>query len=208
MKALAPRRKPWLADEAYWVFVCNPKRWAIDQFLERAKAGPAADLEDGMSKLTGTLHGDAATELLGFYQDKAHELEQSGQYFMSAIALALALETAVLAYLLVEFGEEDGTGELQIPDTVNMSELVEAANEIDVLNAPVNVPSHVAGDENAAPPKHVAKEVVDKIRRFRNLIHPARALRESYDPRSFTREQLGEFKDMYESVLHSLLYYL
>jgi hypothetical protein len=49
----------------------------------------------------------------------------------------------VLAYLLVEFGEDDGTGELQIPDTVNMSELIEAANEIDVLNAPINIRSHV-----------------------------------------------------------------
>ena len=43
---------------------------------------------------------------------------------MATIALAFALETAVLAYLLVEFGEDDGTGELQIPDTVNMSELI------------------------------------------------------------------------------------
>jgi hypothetical protein len=74
-----------------------------------------------MSKLTGTLHGDAANELLAFYQDKAHELEQSGQYFMAAISLALALETAVLTYLLVESGEEDGSGEPQIPHTVNMS---------------------------------------------------------------------------------------
>jgi hypothetical protein len=159
-----------------------------------------------MGKLTETRHGDAATELLGFYQDKAHQLEQSGQYFMATIALALALETAVLAYLLVEFGEDDGTGELQIPDTVNMSELIEAANEIDVLNAPIDIPSHV--EENTAPPKHVAKDVVDKIRRFRNLIHPARALRESFDPRTFTSEQLSEFKEMYDSVLHSLRFNL
>ena len=75
-----------------------------------------------MGELTGTRHGDAANELLGFYQDRALELEQSGQYFMAAIALALALETAVLTYLLVEFGEENG-GELQIPDNVSMSEL-------------------------------------------------------------------------------------
>lgn len=126
---------------------------------------------------------------------------------MAAIALALALETAILAYLLVEFGEENG-GELKIPANVNMSELIEAADEIDVLNAPINIPSHVGGDDNTVPPKHVAKDVVDKIRRFRNLIHPARALRESFDPHMFTLEQLQEFKGMYESVLHSLLYYI
>ena len=109
--------------------------------------------------------------------------------------------------LLVEFGEDNG-GELKIPDTVNMSELIEAANEIDVLNAPINVPSHIGGDENESPPKHVAEDVVDKIRRFRNLIHPARALKASFDPRTFTQEQLEEYKEMCESVLHSLMYYL
>jgi len=139
--------------------------------------------------------------------DKVHELEGSGQYFMAAIALGFALETAVLTYLLVEFGEENG-GELEIPDNVDMSELIAAANEIDVLNAPINVPSHVSDDEDATPPKYVAKDVIDKIRRFRNLIHPARALKESYDPLTFTREQLKEFKDIYESMVHSLLYYL
>jgi hypothetical protein len=160
-----------------------------------------------MGKLTGTRHGDAANDLLVFYEDKVHELEESGQYFMAAIALALALETAVLTYLLVEFGEDNG-GELRIPTSVNMSDLIEAAKEIDVLNAPIDIPSHVGGDENTDPPKHVAKDVVEKIKRFRNLIHPARALKESYDPRTFTHEQLKEFKEMYESVMHSLLYYL
>jgi hypothetical protein len=161
-----------------------------------------------MGKLTGTRHGDAANELLGFYQDKAYELEQAGQFFMAAIALAFALETAVLAYLLVEFGEDDGTGELEIPDSVNMSELIAAANEIDVLNAPINVPSRAGPEALDAPPKHVAKDVADKIRRLRNVIHPARALRESYDPRAFGPEELNEFKRMHESVLHSLLYYI
>lgn len=160
-----------------------------------------------MGHLTGTQHGDGANELMAFYQDKAHELEQSGQYFMASIALAFALETAILTYLLVEFGEENG-GELKIPDSINMSQLIEAANEIDVLGAPIDIPSHIGDDENKIPPKHVAKDVVDKIRKFRNLVHPARALREGYDPRTFTQQQLQELKEMYESVLHSLLYYL
>jgi hypothetical protein len=40
--------------------------------------------------------------------------------------LAFAVETAVLTYLLVEFREENG-GELKIPDSVNMWELIAAA---------------------------------------------------------------------------------
>jgi hypothetical protein len=59
-----------------------------------------------MAKLTATRHGDAANSLFGFYRDKVHELEESGQYFMAAVALGLALETAVLTYLLVEFCRE------------------------------------------------------------------------------------------------------
>ena len=158
-----------------------------------------------MGKLTGTRYGDAANNLFAFYRDKAHALEEAGQYYMSAIALAFAVETSILTYLLVEFGEENG-GELEIPDNVNMANLIEACNEIDVLNAPIDIPSHVRQDNK--PPKYVAKDVVDKIRRFRNVIHPAAALRESYDPSTFTREQLADFKDMYESVTHSLLYYI
>jgi len=65
-----------------------------------------------MGKLTGIQHGDAANALFAFYQDKAQELEEAGQHFMAAVALAFAVETAILTYLLVEFGEEN-RGELQ-----------------------------------------------------------------------------------------------
>lgn len=158
-----------------------------------------------MGNLTGTRHGDAANVLFDFYGDKARELEEAGQYFMAAIALAFGVETAILTYLLVEFGEDNG-GELQIPDNVNFSDLIEAAKEIDVLSAPIDTPSHVRDD--GQNPKHIAQDVVDRIRKFRNLIHPAVALRQGYDPRAFMKEDLEEFKEMYESVTHSLLYYI
>jgi len=50
-----------------------------------------------------------------------------------------------------------------------MAELIKVANEIDVPNAPINIPSLTGCDENTTPPKHVAKGEVDKIRRFRRL---------------------------------------
>ena len=68
------------------------------------------------------------------------------------------------------------------------------------------MPPELAGD--VEPPRHLAKDVVDTIRRFRNLIHPARALRESFNPASFTADNLQEFKDKYWSVIYSLLYNL
>jgi hypothetical protein len=87
-----------------------------------------------MGKLTGTQHGDAANDLLAFYGEKVTELEEAGQYFMAAVALGLALETSLLTYLLVEFGEDNG-GELEISDKVDMAQLIADANDIDVLNA-------------------------------------------------------------------------
>jgi len=158
-----------------------------------------------MGKLTGTHHGDAANDLFGFYIEKATQLEEMEQYFMAAVALALSVEAALLAYFLVEFSDDNG-GELQIPDDVAFAGLIEAANDIDVLRAPIDMPSHVRDDDQK--PKHVAKDVIDQIRKFRNLIHPAAALRRRYDPHTFTKNDLEEFKDMYESVTHSLLYNL
>jgi hypothetical protein len=124
---------------------------------------------------------------------------------MTAIALAFAVETAVLTYLLVEFGDDNG-GELQIPSNIGFYDLVDAAHEIDMLCAPIDVPSHVRDDGQR--PKYIAKDAADKIRLFRNLIHPARALKEGYDPKTFTRDQLEEFWDMSESIVHTLMYYL
>ncbi|MHB1791808.1 MAG: hypothetical protein ACYCSD_05365 [Acidiferrobacteraceae bacterium] len=94
---------------------------------------------------------------------------------MAATALALGIETAILTYLLVAFGEDNG-GELQIPDDVAFFDLIKAANEINVLGAPIDTSSPVHDD--GQKPKRVAKEVVDQIRRFRNLIHPAAALQQ------------------------------
>jgi hypothetical protein len=158
-----------------------------------------------MAKLTGTDHGDAANALLSFYHQQAKSLEGSGHYFMAAIALAFGVETAVLAYLLVEFGEDNG-GELKIPSSVGFYDLVEAAHEIDVLSAPIDVPSHVRDD--GKHPKYIAKEAADKIRIFRNLIHPARAIKERYDPKTFTQDQLAELWEMSASIMHSLMFYL
>ena len=158
-----------------------------------------------MGKLTGTKHGDAANGLLAFYEDESSKLETAGSYFMAALALGFALEAALLTYLLVEWGEDNGP-ELKIPDSVAFSELIEAAKTLDLFSAPAEVPPELVGDVEA--PKHLAKDVVDTIRRFRNLIHPARALKESFDPTSFTPEQLQEFKDKYRSVTYSLLYNL
>jgi hypothetical protein len=158
-----------------------------------------------MGKLTGTRHGDAANDLLAFYEEKFLELKKSKQYFMAAIALAFAPETAILTYLLVEFGADNGA-ELRIPDSLSLAELTEAANEVDVLAAPINVPSHIR--EGHRKPKYIAKDAAEKIKRFRRVIHPGRALKESFNPRTFTRKQLKELEEMYESVSHSLMYCL
>src|SRR5271165_2759362 len=70
---------------------------------------------------------------------------------------------------------------LRYQDDVDFYKLIGIANEVDALNAPIDTPSHVR--EDGQLPKYVAKEVIDIIRKFRNLIHPAAALRQSFDPR-------------------------
>ncbi len=90
---------------------------------------------------------------MSYYKGQAKRLEASGNYFMAAVALAFAVETAVLVYLLVEFGEDNG-GELQIPSSIGFSELIEAADELDVLRAPIDCPSHVRDDGQR--PKYLA----------------------------------------------------
>ena len=108
--------------------------------------------------------------------------------------------------------KQRGEGEIENPKARSMgSHLCKktqrwASHQIGVLSAPINVSSRVREDNE--PPKYVAKDMVEKIRKFRNLIHPARALKEAYDPRTFTHEHLKELEEIYESVMHSLIYYL
>ena len=122
---------------------------------------------------------------------------------MAAVALALAMEAVILTYFLIHLDEERHNN-AGIPSSVSMAELIAAANKLDILNVPIGtVPL-----EGLTPLKHVAKDVVNRIRVFRNLIHPARALKENFDPRVFTRQQYGELEDIYGSVYDSLLHHL
>lgn len=157
-----------------------------------------------MGVLTGSSHGDEANDLVVFYQEASKALAASGQYLMAAVALALAAEAVLLAYMLVEFQDQAG-GDLEVPDNVGFAQLIEAAREVGVLSAPIDIPNHLGGDD---PPANLATDVVDKIRQFRNLIHPGKALRTGFDPRTFVEADYRLYRSMYDSILHSLLYNL
>lgn len=158
-----------------------------------------------MGNLTATKHGDVANDLFKYYQDKATELENSGQFYMAAITLALAVETALLIFLLFGYDEEKDE-EPKIPDDLDMFKIIEIADQNGILNAPINIPSLIRDEEDKTLPKYIGRDVIHKIRKFRNMIHPARALSESFNPRAYTSEQLEELKDMYESVMHCIMY--
>ena len=125
-----------------------------------------------MGVLTGTKHGDEASALLGFYQDQAEKLEAGGSYFMAAVALGAALETALLSYMLVEWGEDDG-GELKIPDKVSLNDLIEAAKKFDLLGLVKFQEPGVAG-------KHPVERVIHEFNRCEITCIP----REPYGNRS------------------------
>lgn len=153
-----------------------------------------------MAHLTGTKHGDAVNALLTFYQTEAEKLEASGSYFMAAVALGAALETALLAYMLVEWGEDNG-GELEIPDDVRLVNLIEAAKEFELLNA-------VKFQELEKTSPHSVEDVIHEIQGMRNNLHPAKALRKSFDPKTFDAGQYRKLRSIYGAVLDNLLHYL
>jgi len=150
--------------------------------------------------LTGTKHGDAVNSLLAFYEDEARKLEAAGSYFMAAVALGTALETALLGYMLVEWGEDNG-GELKIPDDVSLNDLIEAADHFELLNAVKFRESELSGE-------HPVESVIREIQGMRNNLHPAKALRKSFDPASFDAAQYERLRKIYRAVINNLLHYL
>lgn len=157
-----------------------------------------------LGKLTFDNHADSANELMSFYIVTAKKLRRSKQWFMAAVSLAFAVEASVLAYLLVEFGEENGG--LEMPDDYGFLNLTNMAKDFGVLNAPIDIPSQIRDD--GLMPHHIAKDVIDDIRLFRNLIHPAKSLKQGFDPSTFSRKDLKKYEDIFESILHSLMYHL
>jgi hypothetical protein len=158
------------------------------------------DTEDGLGHLTGTKHGDAINALLKFYQDEAEKLEASGSYFMAAVALGAALETALLAYMLVEWADDNG-GELQIPDDIGLDDLIKKAKSFELLDA-------VKFQEATGTPARSVEHVIQEIQWMRNNLHPAKALRKSFDPASFDANQYRKIRGIYGAVLDNLLHYL
>jgi hypothetical protein len=153
-----------------------------------------------MAVLTGTKHGDAANELMVFYQEEAKKLAGSGSYFMAAVALGAALETALLTFMLVEWGEENG-GELKIPATVSLDDLIDAASEgnFDLLNA-----VKFKGPEGDCS----VQSVVRKIQTTRNNLHAGRCLRKRFNPASFDVAEYEKMKAIYGAVTDNLLYHI
>jgi hypothetical protein len=153
-----------------------------------------------MAVLTGTKHGDAANDLMVFYQDEATKLAASGSYFMAAVALGAALETALLAFMLVEWGEDNG-GELKIPATVSLDDLIDAASEgnFDLLNAvKFRGPNGECSVQN----------VVRQIQITRNNLHAGRCLRKRFNPASFSSARYEKLKAIYGAVTDNLLYHI
>jgi hypothetical protein len=153
-----------------------------------------------MALLTGTKHGDTANELMQFYQDEAKKLEAAGSYFMAAVALGAALETALLTFMLVEWDEDNG-GELEIPDKVCLDELISAAKSFDLLNA-------VKFEDSRSQGARSVESVIREIQRMRNNLHAGKALRTGFNPASFGVTQYQRLRDIYGAVMDNLLYHI
>jgi hypothetical protein len=102
--------------------------------------------------------------------------------------------------MLVEWGEENG-GELEVPHKVAMDELIDAAKQFDLLNA---VKFQESGHSVPCSVEHVIRE----IQEMRNNIHPAKALRKSFDPSSFDADNYRRLYLIYRTVLDNLLHWI
>ena len=153
-----------------------------------------------MGKLTETKHADDATKLLTFYQNEANRLEASGSYFMAAVALGAALETALLLFMLVEWDEAEGV-ETEIPDKVLLDELIKAAKEFDLLGA---VKFQGVGQEGTRS----VEDVIHEIQGMRNNLHPGKALRRCFDPAAFDAARYQRLRAIYLAVIDNLLYHI
>jgi seryl-tRNA synthetase len=131
-----------------------------------------------MGMLTESKHWEAANSLLRFHQEQAKKLEAARFYFMAAVALGAALETALLVFLLVEWDET--RGEVELPNKLTLEDLICAAKQIDVLNS-------VKYD--SCTKTHSVEKVIHEIQWMRNNLHPTRALRQSFDPKLFDRDR-------------------
>jgi len=153
-----------------------------------------------MAILSGTKHGDAANELMVFYQEEAMKLSASGSYFMAAVALGAALETALLAFMLVEWGEDNG-GELKIPATISLDDLIDEASEgnFDLLNA-----VKFKGPNGDCSVQGVVRE----IQSTRNNLHAGRCLRKKFNPATFGIKDYERLKKIFGAVTDNLLYHI
>jgi hypothetical protein len=148
-----------------------------------------------VGNLTESKHWEAAHSLLVFHQEQAKKLGAAGFYFMASVALGAALETALLAFCLIEWNEAHG--ETEVPDDVTLNDLIWVAKKFDLLDA---VKFHDGTNT------HSVETVIREIQSTRNNLHPAKALRQSFDPSSFDAAQYGRLSDIYGAVMDNLLY--
>jgi hypothetical protein len=135
--------------------------------------------------------------MMEFHQGQARKLKAAEFYFMAAVSLGAALETALLCFYLVEWDEAHG--ETQIPDDVSLDDLIFVAQKFDLLNA-----VKFQEGTNAHPVENVIRE----IQSMRNNLHPAKALRTSFDPASFDAVQYSRLSGIYGAVIENLLHHI
>lgn len=146
-----------------------------------------------MAKLSCTLHGDQANELV-LYWNKQHKREsEARQWFMAAIALGCLLEALLYAYFIIWSGDDgnDPAKDEQIPDGLVLNDLLDGAKQIDLLT-PVKFKDKF-GD-------HAVQDVVHEIRLLRNNIHAGAALRGKFDPARFKKRDYTRLKKIFDAV--------
>jgi hypothetical protein len=145
-------------------------------------------------KFTCTQHGVQANALVTYWRERNEQEVREKQWFMAALTLGCALEAMLYAYFIIWSGDDnnDPAKDEQISVRLDLNDLLAAAKQIDLLT-PVKFKDEF-GD-------HAVHDVVHEIRSLRNNIHAGVALRKSFDPTTFKRDNYLRISRIFDAVV-------
>ena len=150
-----------------------------------------------MANFTCTQHGDQANDLVAYWT-KQHKVQvRAKQWFMAAVALGCMLEAMLYAYFIIWTGDDrnDPTEDEQIPDSLVLNDLLDAAKQLDLL-ASVKFKDKFGN--------HAVQDAVHEIRHLRNSIHAGVALRKNFDPAKFRKRDYARLRKICDAVWNNM----
>ena len=145
-----------------------------------------------MAKFTHTKHGDLANKIASYWQKQTERETKAESWFMAALALGSALEAMLYAYFIIWTGDEDPAKDQRIPGDLALFDLNGAAKHADLMTG-VKFKDEFG--------EHAVEGVITDIQHVRNNIHAGVALKNSFDPEKFSKEEFKRLHGIFDALL-------